>query len=103
MFFEAAVPNRLDPGLTDAGRPKSAPFGSLPHCQPGSWPECISGIHAGGGNGGGTKSCARGIAIGDAVEEKVGGRPVGLWRRGSLDMRIEGVDDMARDEIKPRS
>lgn len=53
MFLDA-VPNKLDPGFTDAGRPKSEPFGSLPHCQPGSWPECISGIHVGGGNGGGT-------------------------------------------------
>lgn len=59
----APLPRRLLPGLTDAGLPKSEPFGSLPHCQPGSlWPR--SGMYIGGGNGGGGGSRALGIAIG---------------------------------------
>lgn len=37
-------PRRLLPGFTEAGLPKSAPFGLLPHCQPGSWPWAISGM-----------------------------------------------------------
>ncbi len=69
LVSSEAPRHRLDPGLTGAGFPKSAPLGSLPHCHPGSWPAEISGMQVGGGNGGGTGSRARGMAIGSAVDD----------------------------------
>lgn len=79
-----------------AERPKSVEEGSLPHCQPGSWPEVMSAMWVGGGNGGGTASWAFGIGIGEGSSGWKLEDEGGLAYRCGCEMRMDGVDDMAR-------